>query len=124
MRKNIPTLSTLKWLGMAVALPAFLTGAAHAQYALKNVVQPSDPIIASSANSPATENVKNAIDGGPAKYLNFDMKNDALTAGFAVTPSVGATVINGLVIETANDGPERDPASVTVEGSNDDTITN
>jgi len=108
---------------MALAIPGFLTGAAYGQYAQKNVLQPSDAIIASSANSPATENVKNAIDGTQAKYLNFDMANDAKTAGFIVTPQVGATWVQGIAMETANDGPERDPYIVTIEGSND-TITN
>lgn len=123
MRKTSATQLTGKWLGLAIALPALLTGAAYGQYAQKNVVQPGDAIIASSANSPPTESVGNAIDGGPAKYLNFDMKNDALTAGFIVTPSVGPTWVTGIAIETANDGPERDPADMTLEGSND-TITN
>ena len=74
--------------------------------------------------SPSSEGVANAIDGTTAKYLNFDMANDPSPAGFAVTPSVGSTVIIGLAMETANDGPERDPHHVTVEGSNDDSITN
>jgi hypothetical protein len=123
MRNNSPTQSTGKWLGLAIALPVLLTGAAYGQYAQKNVLQPTDPIIASSANSPATENVKNAIDGTQAKYLNFDMANDAKTAGFIVTPQVGATWVQGITMETANDAPERDPMIVTIEGSND-TITN
>jgi len=123
MRIKFPTQLNRKWLGLAIALPALLTGAAYGQYAQKNVVQPGDPIIASSANSPATEGVANAIDGTEAKYLNFDMANDAKTAGFIVTPTVGVTWVTGIAIETANDAPERDPADMTLEGSND-TITN
>lgn len=123
MRKKITTQLTRKWLGLAIALPALLTGAAYGQYAQKNVVQPGDPIIPSSANSPSSEGVANAIDGTTAKYLNFDMANDAKTAGFIVTPSVGDTWVTGIAIETANDGPERDPADMTLEGSND-AITN
>ncbi len=88
----------------------------------KNVVQPGDPIIASSANSPGSEGVANAIDGTQAKYLNRDSAAPAKPAGFVVTPSVGATLINGLSMQSANDAPERDPLSVTLEGSNDDTI--
>jgi hypothetical protein len=120
MRKTSPTQYNGKWLGMAIALPLLLTGAAYGQYAQKNVVQPSDPIIASSANSPATENVKNAIDGTQNKYLNFDQKNNAIFTGFIVTPSVGATWVTGVAIQSANDAPERDVKSFTLEGSNDD----
>src|SRR6476659_5594201 len=100
MRKTSPTITSGKWLGLAIALPALLTGVAYGQYAPKNVIQPSDPIIASSANSPATENVANAIDGTQAKYLNFDMNGNVKTAGFIVTPAVGAKTIIGLGIET------------------------
>src|SRR5216117_922702 len=64
--------------------------------AQSTVTQPGDPIIASSSNSPGSEGVANAIDGTTAKYLNRDLANDATPAGFVVTPSVGATVINGL----------------------------
>src|SRR5690242_4811754 len=103
MRKTSPIKTSGKWLGLAIALPALLSGVAHAQYAQKNVVQPGDPIIASSANSPSTEGVANAIDGTTAKYLNFDMNGNVKTAGFIVTPSVGATWITGIGIETAND---------------------
>src|SRR5215471_6299521 len=108
----------LKGLGGALALLTLLTGAAYAQ---PNVLQPTDAIIASSANSPGSEGVKNAIDGTQAKYLNFDSAaNSGKTSGFAVTPSVGPTTITGLGIESANDAPERDPLAVTIEGSNDD----
>ncbi|MSU21621.1 MAG: hypothetical protein EXS30_09530 [Pedosphaera sp.] len=86
----------------------------------KNVVQPGDPIIASSANSPGSEGVANAIDGTQAKYLNRDSATPPKPAGFVVTPSVGATLINGLSMQSANDAVERDPLSVTLEGSNDD----
>lgn len=90
-----------------------------------NVVQPSDPIIASSSNSPGSEGVKNAIDGQPTKYLNFDSRTPApiKPSGFVVSPAIGRTLVTGMSIESANDGPERDPKVVTLEGSNDDTVT-
>ncbi|MHC1762993.1 MAG: immunoglobulin domain-containing protein [Verrucomicrobiia bacterium] len=88
----------------------------------KNVLQPSDPIVASSSNNPGSEGVANAIDGTQAKYLNFDNNNNAKPSGFVVTPSVGSTLVTGMSIQSANDAPERDPLSVTLEGSNDDTI--
>jgi hypothetical protein len=90
----------------------------------QNILLPGDPIIASSSNSPGSEGVANAIDGTQAKYLNFDSANDAKTSGFVVTPSIGATVITGMAIESANDAPDRDVKAVSVEGSNDDNVTN
>lgn len=38
--------------------------------------------------------------------------------GLVVTPGVGATLVNGLRIYTANDAAERDPADYLLEGSN------
>ncbi len=95
-----------------------------------NVLQPSDPIIGSSANTPTSEGVANAIDGTEAKYLNFD--GGTGPCGFIVTPSVGATVAEGLAMQSANDTglpgdtgtDNRDPKIVTVEGSNDPLARN
>lgn len=79
-----------------------------------NVLSPSDPIVATSANSPANEGVAMAIDGSnQTKYLSFDKVN----AGFTVTPRSGASVVTALALTTANDSPERDPASWTLQGS-------
>ncbi len=82
-----------------------------------DITVPGDVIVASSNNSPGSEGVANAIDNTPNKYLNFDILN----TGFTVTPGVGDTVVTGLSLESANDAPERDPASYTLEGSNDGT---
>jgi hypothetical protein len=82
-----------------------------------DVTQPGDPIVATSNNSPGSEGVANAIDNAPTKYLNFDRVN----TGFTVTPSVGPTRVTGLTLTSANDGPERDPATYTLEGSLDGT---
>ena len=87
-----------------------------------DITQPGDAIIASSANSPGSEGVANAIDGQPTKYLNFDGANEG-PSGFVVTPSLGITYVTGIALQSANDGPERDPKSITLEGSNDDEIT-
>jgi len=90
----------------------------------KDVTQPGDPVIASSDNMPGSEGVANAIDNTDAKYLNFDTRlPDNPPSGFIVTPAVGATAVTGMTIKTANDAPERDPKTVTLEGSNDDTVT-
>jgi uncharacterized repeat protein (TIGR02543 family) len=84
-----------------------------------DVTQPGDPITATSNNSPTDEVVTKAIDNqAGTKYLNFDKLN----AGFTVTPSVGATIVTGLGLTSANDSPERDPASYRLEGSLDGKI--
>src|SRR5947207_15497949 len=99
-------------------------------FAQKNVISPGDPIIASSANSPGTEGVANAIDGKTTKYLNFDSGRDGnqigtfSPSGFVVTPSAGITRVTGMSIQSANDAQERDPDVVSLEGSNDASITN
>jgi len=90
-----------------------------------DVTQPGDAIIASSSNSPGSEGVANAIDNQQTKYLNFDSRTPEpiRPSGFVVTPSIGATVVIGMTIQSANDAPERDPKTVTLEGSNDATVT-
>jgi hypothetical protein len=81
-----------------------------------DVTRPGDPIVGSSENTQFGEGVTNAIDDeGSTKYLNFDRLN----TGFTVTPSAGYTVLGGLTLLSANDSPERDPASFTLEGTND-----
>src|SRR6266487_5412554 len=96
---------------------------------LSDVTQPGDPIIASSPNSPGSEVVANAIDDQPTKYLNFDSGRDGTNAGFSpsgfvVSPRVGVTYVTGMTMTSANDAPERDPTDVTLDGSNDETVTN
>jgi len=87
----------------------------HAQ--LADITQPGDPIVPSSNNSPGSEGVANAIDNQPTKYLNFDKLN----TGFTVAPRVGLSVVQCLTLTSANDAPERDPASYRLSGSYDGT---
>jgi hypothetical protein len=85
-----------------------------------DVTAPGDSIVSSSAvaDSPAGEQVANAIDNkASTKYLNFKKLNTGMT----ITPAAGASVITGLGLTSANDAPERDPASYKLEGSNDGT---
>jgi hypothetical protein len=56
---------------------------APVQAQLSDVTQPGDPLIPSSANSPGSEVVANAIDNAPTKYLNFDSGRDGTNAGFS-----------------------------------------
>ena len=100
-----------------------LLASTTALWAQSDVTQPGDAVIASSSNSPGTEGVANAIDNQQTKYLNFDTRNpNNPPSGFIVTPSVGVTRVTGMRMQTANDGPERDPKNVKIEGSNDDTV--
>ncbi len=80
---------------------------------LADITQPGDPIVGSSNNNPGSEAVANVIDNQPTKYLNFDRLN----TGFTVTPRVGLSVVQCLTLTSANDAPERDPATYTLEGS-------
>jgi hypothetical protein len=62
----------------------------------------------------APEGPASAVDGIlRTKYLNFGMTN----AGFTVTLGGGAKAIKAVRVTTANDAPERDPASMILEGS-------
>lgn len=86
------------------------------------ITRPGDPIVSSSADtdSPPDQQVENAIDGQiSTKYLNIKKLN----TGFTVTPSIGSTVVSGLVLTSASDPvPFRDPTSYKLEGSNDKVI--
>jgi hypothetical protein len=117
-----PNKSRNRFLPVALVLAA-LTAFAGTSRAQSSVVQPGDPIIASSSNSPGSEGVANAIDGKPTKYLNFDTRTGGKPSGFIVTPSVGVTRVTGISLQSANDAPERDPKILTIEGSNDDAVT-
>lgn len=67
------------------------------------------------SDSPPNEDPANAIDNTLDKYLNFGEQN----SGFIVTPSFGASVLNGFQITTANDAEERDPTDWQLFGTND-----
>jgi hypothetical protein len=92
----------------------------------QDITSPADIIfIANGTNDgdadfgppPSNERVERALDNRTDKYLNFlDLKS-----GLIVTPNAGSTIINGLRLYTANDAPERDPASYRLEGSNSGT---
>ncbi|MFM1904562.1 MAG: hypothetical protein RLZZ440_2462 [Planctomycetota bacterium] len=84
----------------------------------RSLLSPSDAIIAidldGDSSYPAGESPDRAVDGTPAKYLNFGKVN----AGFIVSPAAGPSVITGLQIWTANDAPERDPTQWRLYGTN------
>lgn len=89
---------------------------------LTDVTQPSDAIVAYQPNggsSPGGEPPANAINNNTTKYLNFGNGVSPITIplGFVVTPSLGRTKVNAMMLYTANDGTERDPGNVILEGS-------
>ncbi len=106
-------------LAAVAALGLSLAPSALAQF---DITQPGDPItLINGFNDgdgafgppPGAEGVANVIDNTGNKYLNFL----DVASGFQVTPAYGASVITGLRFWTANDAPERDPASFQLEGS-------
>jgi uncharacterized delta-60 repeat protein len=67
-----------------------------------------------SNNWPAAESPAQATDGNAAtKFLIFQSSG----AGLVLTPANPALAYNRLALTTANDGPERDPASYSIYGS-------
>jgi hypothetical protein len=56
-------------------------------------------------------------DNTGTKFLHF--KGEAEPTGIQVTPAVGATIVTGLALTTANDAPERDPVKFELSGSNE-----
>ena len=81
--------------------------------------------------SGSAETPDKAIDGSVnTKYLNFGfqgspgatLSHPGAGTGFYVTPAISnATVAIALLFATANDFPDRDPISVTLEGTNETT---
>ncbi|MEX2186577.1 MAG: PEP-CTERM sorting domain-containing protein [Pirellulales bacterium] len=96
---------------------SFFVAAVSSTMHAADVTAPGDPITGTSTNVPGVnEAVDKAIDNiAGTKYLNFDKLN----TGFTVTPSTTGVPVIGLGLISANDAPVRDPASYTLEGSND-----
>ena len=75
---------------------------------------------------PAAEGPANAIDGNAGtKYLNYgngDSNTSSATkgvgTGFYVTPALGPSIVTGIQVATANDSPNRDPLTISIEGTN------
>jgi hypothetical protein len=89
---------------------------------LADITSPGDTVLivngmndgdADAGPPPAGEVVEHVIDDIGQKYLNFL----DLGSGFIVVPSAGPTVLEGVRFFTANDVPERDPASFQLFGS-------
>jgi len=98
---------------------------------VKSTVAGAPNVLAPNVNSGEDDScVSNVIDGD--LYTRYYVKSKdgtnsrGINTGFVVVPGVGDTVVNGFRLATARDrakGGERDPAEVTLEGSNDPDAT-
>lgn len=92
-----------------------VSGTGRTNVAFAEVSVPGDPVIATSANSPAGQGADKAIDNNVAtKYLNLNKLNTGLT----ITP-LGDRPVRALTLMSAEDFPDRDPSSFVLEGSYD-----
>ena len=86
-----------------------------------DITSADDAVVPSSDNHPAGEHAGLAFDNNAAtKYLNFDGANDT-PSGLTIT--TGGGVVTGLGLTSANDAPDRDPATFILSGSNDGGAT-
>ena len=69
----------------------------------------------SQSSYPDIEGPTLVSDGTATKYLNFGREN----SGFITTPAGGSSTVQSFKFFTANDSPERDPASYVLYGTND-----
>ena len=84
-----------------------------------DVTSPGDTLqgVPNDNDWPAAETPALAIDDDiTTKYLH--RKGGDMATGFQVAPTVGATVVTGLTLTTANDVPTRDPITFELSGSN------
>ncbi len=122
-------------LGLASALASLaaagvITGSADPIYGIWNTTAGGDSTASSagtgSGQYPASEGPICALDSlTGTKYLNFgngDSSVSSLTkgvgTGFYVVPVAGVSVVTGIQFATANDAQERDPLTITLEGTN------
>ena len=88
---------------------------------LVDISAAGDTVVPTSDNHPAGEHAGLAIDNDSStKYLNFDGANDN-PSGLTIT--TGGGVVSGLGLTSANDAPDRDPATFVLSGSNDGGAT-
>ena len=85
-----------------------------------DITTPGDALqgVPNDGDWPDAETPDMAIDDDvTTKYLH--RKGGAMATGLQVAPVVGATVVTGLTLTTANDVPNRDPIIFELSGSND-----
>jgi hypothetical protein len=84
-----------------------------------DITTPGDAVmgVPDDGDWPDAESPDLAIDDDTGtKYLHH--KGGSMTTGLQIEPMVGATVVTGLTLTTANDTPNRDPITFELSGSN------
>jgi hypothetical protein len=84
-----------------------------------DITTPGDTVLGvpNDGDWPAAESPDLAFDDNSAtKYLH--RQGGSMATGFQVTPILGATIVTGLTLTTANDVPTRDPITFELSGSN------
>lgn len=90
----------------------------EASNSLFTLTEPFDAVVPTSTNSPVGQDATMATDDtASTKYLNFDITN----TGFTVFPSITNVPVQAIGLISAEDSPERDPASFILYGSPDGT---
>ena len=83
------------------------------------ITTPGDAVLGvpNDGDWPGGETPDLAIDNDAStKFLHF--KGETEATGLQITPAIGATVVKGLTLTTANDAAERDPVAFEIYGSN------
>jgi len=96
-----------------------LNADAYFQNGPSDITSPGDVVqgVPNDGDWPGAETPDLAFDDDAAtKYLHF--KGATQPTGFQVTPALGATLVTGLTLTTANDAIERDPIQFELYGSN------
>jgi alpha-L-fucosidase 2 len=125
-------------MSIQVAPPPVEPPAVGEAGSVDTILSPQDPIVALKqttkgkpnvlADASEADGVAGAIDGNlDTKYLNHGQDENGYNpcgdnTGFVVTPSETGFV-TAVQLATANDVPDRDPLSITIEGSNDSNAT-
>ncbi|HTJ79364.1 MAG TPA: glycoside hydrolase family 95 protein [Rariglobus sp.] len=80
---------------------------------------PSGPnLLAETGASNGNQQIASALDGDLGTK-HFIKAQPTETTGFVVTPSIGESIVGKFRFATGNDVPSRDPAFITIEGTND-----
>jgi alpha-L-fucosidase 2 len=120
---------TMKKMGALLLLFSLLANVQFSR-AQDNLVYPEDRVVALKNTSKGQPNVLVAKNESGSEneqidnLIDGDLATKAYTklqdTGFVLTLGIGKSVVKGLRFATGGDMPERDPLTVTIEGSNDD----
>lgn len=101
---------------------------------MKNILDPEDLILPLQNTTKGSANILGGEWGGDneqavsvidgrtqSKYFNKAVTGagaPGVNTGFVIAPGVGSSIVSGIRFATANDMPDRDPLTITIEGSN------